>query len=101
MAYIILYVDDIIPTASSGSLREYTMSKLISEFAMKDIGPLNYILGIFVTRHSGGIFLSPKKYAKEIIECSRMSSCKPASTPVDTKSKLSGSSCNPYNDPTE
>ncbi|MCI56652.1 copia protein, partial [Trifolium medium] len=29
-----------------------------------------------------------------------MSSCKPSSTPVDTKVKLSGSSCNPYHDPT-
>ncbi|MCI49628.1 hypothetical protein A2U01_0070872, partial [Trifolium medium] len=30
-----------------------------------------------------------------------MSSCKPSPTPVDTKAKLSGSSSNPYLDPTE
>ncbi|MCI63272.1 hypothetical protein A2U01_0084529, partial [Trifolium medium] len=28
-----------------------------------------------------------------------MSSCKPVSTPVDTKAKLSGTSGNPYHDP--
>ena len=101
MAYILLYVDDIILIASSDSLREHIMSKLSSEFAMKDLGPLSYFLGISVIRHSGGIFLSQKKYAEEIIERVGISSCNPSPTPVDTKSKLSGSSCNPYFDPTE
>lgn len=58
MAYILLCVDDIILTTSSDSLREYTMSKLSSEFAMKGLVPLSYFLGISVTQHSGGIFLS-------------------------------------------
>jgi hypothetical protein len=56
MAYIPLYVDDIILAASSAALRQSTMSKLGSEFAMKDLGPLSYFLGISVTRHSRGIF---------------------------------------------
>jgi hypothetical protein len=77
------------------------MSKLDSEFAMKDLGPLSYFLGISVTRHSGGLFLSQKKYAKEIIERAGMSSSNPSPTPVDTKAKLSISSGNPYHDPTE
>ncbi|KAB5530163.1 hypothetical protein DKX38_020244 [Salix brachista] len=55
------------------ALRQSIMSKLGSEFAMKDLGPLSYFLGISVTRHSG----------------------------VDTKAKLSMSSGNPYHDPTE
>jgi hypothetical protein len=100
-AYILLYVDDIILTASSDTLRQSIMSKLNSEFAMKDLGPLSYFLGISVTRHSGGMFLSQSKYAEEIIEKAAMSSCKPVSTPVDTKAKLSGTSGNPYHDPSE
>ncbi|CAJ2641560.1 unnamed protein product [Trifolium pratense] len=100
-AYILLYVDDIILTASSDTLRQSIMSKLNSEFAMKDLGPLSYFLGISVIRHSGGIFLSQHKYAEEIIERAAMSSCKPVSTPVDTKAKLSGISGNPYHDPSE
>jgi len=63
MAYILLYVDDIILTASSNELRQSIISLLSSEFAMKDLGPLSYFLGIAVTRHSGGLFLSQKKYA--------------------------------------
>lgn len=101
IAYILLYVDDIILAASSDTLRESIMAQLSSEFSMKDLGPLSYFLGISVTRHPEGLFLSQKKYAEEIIERAGMSSCKPSSTPVDTKAKLSGSSGNPYHDPTE
>lgn len=61
MAYILIYIDDIIITASSDSLREYIMSKPSSEFAMKDLGPLSYFLGISLTRNLRGIFLSQKK----------------------------------------
>jgi hypothetical protein len=61
IAYILLYVDDIILTASSNALRDSIMSKLGSEFAMKDLGPLSYFLGISVTRHSGGHFSLSKE----------------------------------------
>lgn len=63
---------------------------------MKDLGPLSYFLGIVVTPHSCGIFLSQQKYAPEIIERARMSSCKSSPTPVDTNPKLGVSSSNPY-----
>ena len=45
---LLLYVDNIILTTSSDLLRKSLMSKLSSEFAMKDLGPLNYFLGIVV-----------------------------------------------------
>ncbi|XP_056685955.1 uncharacterized mitochondrial protein AtMg00810-like [Spinacia oleracea] len=99
MAYVLLYVDDIILSTSSDTLRKSIMSLLFSEFAMKDLGPLSYFLGIAVTRHSGGLFLSQKQYATEIIERAGMASCKPSSTPVDTKAKLSASTGSPTDDP--
>ncbi|KAK4374957.1 hypothetical protein RND71_005634 [Anisodus tanguticus] len=89
LAYILLYVDDIILTSSSDALRQSIMAMLSSEFAMKDLGPLSYFLGIAVKRHSGGLFLSQRKYAAEIIERAGMSSCKSTSTPVDANPKLS------------
>nr|KYP54496.1 hypothetical protein KK1_000684 [Cajanus cajan] len=98
MAYILLYVDDIILTASTNALRRSIMSHLASEFSMKDLDPLSYFLGIAVTQHVGGLFLSQRKYAEEIIERAGMTSCKPATTPVDTKAKLSISSGSPYED---
>jgi len=58
MAYILLYVDDIILTAASDALRRSIMSLRASEFAMKDLGTLSYFLGLAVTHHPGGLFLS-------------------------------------------
>ncbi|KAK6780427.1 hypothetical protein RDI58_022611 [Solanum bulbocastanum] len=100
MAYLLLYVDDIILTASSDALRCSIMARLNSEFAMKDLGPLNYFLGIAVTRHKGGLFLSQRKYAEEIIDRAGMSSCKPSQTPVDTKPKVGAITSAHFDDPT-
>ncbi|XP_021761820.1 uncharacterized protein LOC110726656 [Chenopodium quinoa] len=94
MAYIFLYVDDIILTTSSDTLRRSIMDLLSSEFAMKDLSPLNYFLG------KGGMFLSQQKYAKQIIERAGMSSCKPSPTLVDTNSKVSATSSTIFDDPT-
>ncbi|GJV80209.1 putative ribonuclease H-like domain-containing protein [Tanacetum coccineum] len=58
------------------------------EFAMIDLGSLNYFLGISVARDSSGMFLSQKKYAVEILERAGMVNCNPSRTPVDTESKL-------------
>ncbi|KAK4349644.1 hypothetical protein RND71_032399 [Anisodus tanguticus] len=100
LADILLYVDDIILTASSDALRQSIMAMLTSEFAMKDLGPLSYFLRIAVKRHSGGLFLSQRKYAAEIIERVGMSSCKSTPTPVDANPKLSATAGAPYKDPT-
>ncbi|GJT69328.1 ribonuclease H-like domain-containing protein [Tanacetum coccineum] len=72
---------------------------IVAEFAMTDLGPLNYFLGIFVTRDSSGLFLSQKKYAVEILEKAHMVNCNPSRTPVDTESKL-GVGGDPVSDPT-
>ena len=67
IAYLLLYVDDIVLTASSDTLRQSIMHKLSSEFAMKDLGPLSYFLGIVVTRTSVSLFLSQPKNDAEIL----------------------------------
>ncbi|XP_048493940.1 uncharacterized mitochondrial protein AtMg00810-like [Beta vulgaris subsp. vulgaris] len=92
MAYLLLYVDDIILTASFATLRKSIMVLLGFEFAMKDLGPLSYFLGIVVTQHAGSLFLSQRKYAEEIIERAGMAAYKPSPTAVDTRQKLSATS---------
>ncbi|GJW24949.1 ribonuclease H-like domain-containing protein [Tanacetum coccineum] len=52
VAYLLIYVDDIILTASSPILLQQIVDSLHKEFDMTDIGALNYFLGISATRHS-------------------------------------------------
>ncbi|GJU07204.1 ribonuclease H-like domain-containing protein [Tanacetum coccineum] len=96
---LLLYVDDIILTASSTSLLQRIISLLYAEFAMTDLGPLNYFLGISATRTTSAIFLSQTKYATEILEQAQMLNCNPCRTPIDTEKKL-GPEGSPVTDPT-
>ncbi|CAH9140198.1 unnamed protein product [Cuscuta epithymum] len=99
-AYLLLYVDDIILTASSTQFLHHVISSLATEFAMTDLGPLTYFLGISVTRQKDGLFLSQSKYASEILHRAGMTSCNATTTPVDTHSKLSASAGPPVENPT-
>ncbi|GJU53818.1 ribonuclease H-like domain-containing protein [Tanacetum coccineum] len=87
-AYLLLYVDDIVLTASSTALLQRIIASLHAEFSMTDLGPLNYFVGVSVTRNTSGIFLSQQKYATEVLERAGMLTCNPCRTPVDTDSKL-------------
>ncbi|GKC17865.1 ribonuclease H-like domain-containing protein, partial [Tanacetum coccineum] len=98
-AYLLLYVDDIVLTASSKSLLQWIIGSLHQEFALTDLGSLNYFLGISVTHDSSGLFLSQKKYSSEILEKAHLVNCNPSRTPVDTESKL-GADGDPVSDPT-
>lgn len=76
------------------------MSHLAHKFAMKDLGPLSYFLGIQVTCTDNGLFLCQSKYGCEILDRAIMTSCKPSLTPVDSKQKLGSNVGLPYSDPT-
>ncbi|GKA38550.1 ribonuclease H-like domain-containing protein [Tanacetum coccineum] len=99
VAYLLIYVDDIILTASSSVLLRQIIDSLHKEFDMTDLGALNYFLGISAVRHSTGLFLSQKKYALQLLERAHMVNCNPSRTPVDTDSKL-GPDGVPVQDPT-
>ncbi|GJR23988.1 ribonuclease H-like domain-containing protein [Tanacetum coccineum] len=88
VAYLLMYVDDIVLTASSTALLQRIISSLHKEFDMTDLGALNYLLGISVTRDARGMFLSQKKYAMELLERAHILNCNSTRTTVDTESKL-------------
>ncbi|GJR05907.1 ribonuclease H-like domain-containing protein [Tanacetum coccineum] len=97
--YLLLYVDDIVLTTSFEDLLQRIIRSLHQEFAMTDLGLLNYFMGILVTQDSLGMFLSQKKYTVEILERAGMVNCNPSRTPVDTESKL-GDTGDVVSDPT-
>ena len=88
MAYLLLYVDDIMLTASSSQLMQRIITKLKDEFPMIDSGTLSYFLGISTNFDKYGVFLCQENYAAEILNRAGMMECKPCQTPVDLKSKL-------------
>jgi hypothetical protein len=63
IAYLLLYVDDIVLTASSDTLLQHIIDRLHSEFAMTDLGDLHDFLHMSVTRSSDRLFLSQRQYA--------------------------------------
>nr|CAB3497375.1 unnamed protein product [Digitaria exilis] len=99
-AYLLLYVDDIILTASSQTLLQQIIQSLQQEFAMKDLGTLHHFLGVTVEPHASDLFLHQRQYALDILERAGMTNCKPCSTPVDTQAKLSADGGAPLADPT-
>ncbi|GJZ04736.1 ribonuclease H-like domain-containing protein [Tanacetum coccineum] len=99
VAYLLIYVDDIILTASCPALLQQIIGSLNNEFDMTDFGELNYFLGISTDRTPTGLFLSQKKYALQLLERAHMVTFNPSRTFVDTKSKL-GLKGAPVQDPT-
>src|SRR3954467_4322897 len=97
-AYLLLYVDDIILTASTAGLLSQLTSRLQAEFAIKDLGPLHYFLRVEVGRRPDGFFLHHAKYANEVLERAGMLNCNPVATPVDTKANLSATDGSPASD---
>ncbi|GJW56875.1 ribonuclease H-like domain-containing protein [Tanacetum coccineum] len=87
-AYLLLYVDDIVLTASFETLLQQINASLHQEFSMTDLGSLNYFLGNRVTLDSSRMLLSQRKYTIEILERAHMVNYNPSRTPVDTESKL-------------
>ena len=100
-AIILLYVDDILLTASSPALRHTVATLLKTEFEMSDERPLCYFLGIKIERNTKGMMLSQSAYAKDILSRMSMQHCKPFSTPMDLKSKLSQDDGDRIHNPTE
>nr|GEY51889.1 retrotransposon protein, putative, unclassified [Tanacetum cinerariifolium] len=72
VAYLLIYVDDIILKASSLALLQQIIDSLHNEFEMTDLGALNYFLGTSADRTSTGLFLSQRKYALQLLERAHM-----------------------------
>ncbi|GJV45416.1 putative RNA-directed DNA polymerase [Tanacetum coccineum] len=89
LLYILVYVDAIIVTGNNKGTIDNIICQLGSIFALKDLGPLNYFLGIEIVPHVSGILLSQKKYILELLQSVGLSNCNPVSSLMVTSSSLS------------
>ncbi|XP_055814453.1 uncharacterized mitochondrial protein AtMg00810-like [Solanum dulcamara] len=80
--------DDLLITESNTDLILQTKNDLKLKFKMKDLGVLEFFLGIEFARSEKGIVMSQSKYALELISDLGLSGTKPFSTPLETNLKL-------------
>ncbi|XP_049360646.1 secreted RxLR effector protein 161-like [Solanum verrucosum] len=85
---VCIYVDDIIYTGSSSSLLEEFKSQMMNEFETSNMGLLHYFLGLQFHQTEEGIFLSQRKYARDLLNKFGMLNCKPVATPMNISEKL-------------
>jgi hypothetical protein len=95
---LLVYVDDIILAGSS--LHEFDRIKSIldSKFKIKDLGVLKYFLGLEIAHSTAGISVSQRKYCLDLLDSSGLLGSKPASTPLDTSTKLHQDNSKPFAD---
>lgn len=87
-SYIIiaLYVDDLVIACSTLQDIDDIKQMLSSRFNMKDLGELQYVLGLQVTRdrQTGTLSLSQQGYIRHILEKTRQQDVRSTSTPSPT-----------------
>jgi hypothetical protein len=99
--FLLVYVDDIVLTGTHSSLLDALIRRLQDEFALKDLGPLGYFLGIEVQRTPCGLHLRQSKYILDILHRARMIGAKPYAAPCVSGGKLSSQSGAPLSDVSE
>lgn len=86
---MLIYVDDIIIASSSPEAADNLIHKLSIDFAIKDLGKLQYFLGIETMSHKKGLLLTHKKYILDLLQKTNMQDCKPIATPTVSSEKMS------------
>ncbi|KAH0698820.1 hypothetical protein KY284_013035 [Solanum tuberosum] len=80
--YILVNVDDILITGNYPTLVAHVINSLADRFSLKNLGELNYFLGIEVKHVPNGILLSQSRYILEILSDLDMADCKGVTTPM-------------------
>ncbi|GKA36962.1 uncharacterized mitochondrial protein-like protein [Tanacetum coccineum] len=83
-----VYVDDILLTGNNLKLINHIKHQLDVAFSIKDLGSLNYYLGIEYLRNDKGITMTQWKYALELLHSADVLDLKPSHIPVDPIAKL-------------
>ncbi|KAJ3708562.1 hypothetical protein LUZ61_012267 [Rhynchospora tenuis] len=97
--YLLVYVDDIIITGNDNVAIHTLMKSLDDQFSIKNLGQLNYFLGIEVIHHNSGMHLSQTRYLSKLLEKALMHTAKPCNTPMQAGNQLSKFSGTKLQDP--
>lgn len=87
--YVLIYVNDLIVTATANSVIDYVVTDEKNEFLLRHLGPLKYFLGIELTTTTNDRILCQQHYLMDIPTKANMANCKPIKTPMATVPVLS------------
>jgi hypothetical protein len=95
-----IYVDDNIITSSSNQAINKLLYNLKSDFAVKQLSPLKFFLGIEVIPSPNGVLLSQQRYIKDILSHTKMLDAKPVNTLMASSTSLLAHEGEPFPDHT-
>jgi Reverse transcriptase (RNA-dependent DNA polymerase) len=98
IAYLLVYVDDIVLTGNNVSLLQHFTHMLDQSFTIKDLGDLHFFLGIEVSKHEQGLLLTQSSYIYSILDRAHMQGAKPVTIPMATGTPLSKTVGEPLTD---
>lgn len=87
-AYVLVYVDDILVTGCTQLIIQKIIQALASRFSLKDLGRLNFFLGVEFLPHPDGIVLSQSKYISDLLHDTNMHDSNGVATPMCSTSPL-------------
>lgn len=88
--YLIVYVDDLIFATSNHQFYKRIQIQLNKKFKMRDLGRLNYCLGLEFTQDTTNksVHIRQEKYIKDLVKRFRLDDAYPTLTPLEPKVKL-------------
>ncbi|KAG8472240.1 hypothetical protein CXB51_034481 [Gossypium anomalum] len=98
LLYVLIYVNDIIVTGNNSQTIDGFVRRLDAQFSLKDLGQLNYFLGIEVQYTSTGVFLNQRKYVLDLLQRAGMDKSNSLPTPMVPTCQLSAHEGNPVDD---
>jgi hypothetical protein len=96
---ILIYVDDILVTSPDFTLIARLVSKLQGDIPIKDLGNINYFLGVEVLHAPQGLFLSQRRYILDLLKKSNMLGAKTVTSPMSSSKPLSQFDGEAFHDP--
>jgi hypothetical protein len=97
---LLIYVDDIIVTGPNLASISRLITTLQQDFALKDLGPLQFFLSVEALKTDHGLLLSQRQYITDLLSKHNMHEAKPISSPMASSSTLSHHSGTSLSDPT-
>ncbi|GJR94349.1 RNA-directed DNA polymerase, eukaryota [Tanacetum coccineum] len=95
---LVVYVDDILLTWSNNHPITHFKQQLDQQFSIKDLGNINYYLGIEFLINKQGVTVTQRKYALELIHITGVLDLKPSHIPIDPNIKLNDTDGDPLPD---